>query len=77
MGRRTVTELLHLAAGLVMVLLFAWLASWAVPLAAGDIWVVAMVAVLAVGFMGIRPLRLAMAADRADADGAPAQDAEA
>lgn len=76
MGRRALIELLHIVAGMVMTALFAWLASWAVPLATGDIWATAWFAMLVVAFLGIRPMRLAMAADRADRDGTLAEPAE-
>jgi uncharacterized membrane protein YccC len=61
--KHTLVELLHLAAGLVGAAMIAWLAAWAVPNVADEIWMVAWVAMLVVAFMAIRPLRLAWRAD--------------
>ena len=65
MGRRTLLELLHIAAGVLVTGLFANLAAWSVPNAADSIWLVAWVAVAVVIFMGLAPLRAAWDADRA------------
>ena len=64
---RTLIELLHIAAGLAATALIASLAVWAVPAAGRTIWWVAYASMIVVVFMGIRPLRLAWARDRADA----------
>ena len=63
--KRTLVELLHIAAGLVGTALIASAAAWSVPLAGSTIWDVAYVAMAIVVFMGVRPLRLAWQADRA------------
>jgi hypothetical protein len=62
--KRTLYELLHIAAGLVGTALIAWASSWAVPYLWQEIWGVACVAMAIVAFMGVRPLRLAWRADR-------------
>ncbi len=67
---RTLVELLHIAAGVVATALIASLAVWAVPAAGRTIWWVAYFSMLAVAFMGIRPLRMAWKADRARRNGA-------
>jgi hypothetical protein len=64
--RRTLIELLHIAAGVIGTALIASLAAWAVPLSRQVIWDVAYVAMLVVIFMGIRPLRVAWRADHGD-----------
>jgi type IV secretory pathway TrbD component len=64
---RTLIELLHIAAGLAATALIASLAVWAVPAAGRTIWWVAYASMVVVAFMGVRPLRLAWAKDRADA----------
>lgn len=63
--RRTMIELLHIAAGVVGTAICASLSAWALPHAHDTIWQVALVAMLVVLFMGVRPLRAAWRADRA------------
>ena len=65
--KRTLTELLHVVAGVFGTGLIAWLAAWAVPRAGQTIWYVAYAAMLIVAFMGVRPLRLAWRADKGKA----------
>ncbi|MFZ5796602.1 MAG: hypothetical protein ACRCS5_04765 [Sphingomonas sp.] len=69
--RRTLIELLHIAAGIFATAVFAAGAVWALPHAAATIWGVAYGVMVVVVLMGIRPLRLAWRADRDDrpADG--------
>jgi hypothetical protein len=62
--KRTITELLHIAAGVVGTALIASAAAWGVPNAGETIWRVAYGAMLVVAFMGVRPLRLAWRFDR-------------
>jgi len=62
--KRTLYELLHIAAGLVGTALLASGAAWGVPGARYDIWLVAYIAMAVVALMGVRPLRLAWRADR-------------
>jgi hypothetical protein len=69
--KRTLYELLHIAAGVVGTALLASLAAWGVPKSAIAIWDVAYVAMAAVAFMGIRPLRLAWRADQEAKHGQP------
>ena len=69
--KRTLYELLHIAAGLIGTALIAWVAAWSVPYATQSIWQVAIVAMVVVAFMGVRPLRLAWRADQAAKHGQP------
>jgi len=69
--KRTLYELLHIAAGVVGTALLASAAAWGVPKSSGAIWDVAYVAMAAVAFMGIRPLRLAWRADQEAKHGQP------
>ncbi|MEO7170554.1 MAG: hypothetical protein ABIY39_09295 [Sphingomonas sp.] len=69
--KRTLFELLHIAAGLVGTALLASAAAWGVPRSAGAIWDVAYVVMAVVAFMGIRPLRLAWRADQEAKTGQP------
>ena len=62
--KRTLYELLHIAAGLVGTALIASAAAWGVPYLMETIWGVAYVAMGIVAFMGVRPLRLAWRADQ-------------
>lgn len=62
--RRTLIELLHIALGVAGVIVFATAAAWGVPGASSDIRLVAGAAVVIVMLMGLRPLRMAWAADR-------------
>ncbi len=62
--KRTIIELLHLAAGLIGTALIAALSAWAVPNQEDTIWMVAVGAMLIVAFMAVRPLRLAWRADQ-------------
>ena len=63
--RRTLTELLHVAAGLIGTAIAARIAAWAVPQVGQTIWQVAFVAMAAVAAMGVGPLRAAWRTDRA------------
>jgi heme A synthase len=63
-GRRTLIELLHIAAGVIASAVIAWGAVWSLPHAAGTIWAVMGGVMVVVVFMGIRPLRMAWRADR-------------
>lgn len=67
-GRKTLIELAHIAAGIALALGMAWAMAWAVPLAKLDIWAVDIVSIVIILIMGVQPVREAMAADRA-ADG--------
>ncbi len=69
--KRTLFELLHIAAGLVGTALLASAAAWGVPRSAGAIWDVAYVVMAVVAFMGTRPLRLAWRADQEAKPGQP------
>ena len=62
--KRTLYELLHIAAGIIGTAVIASVAAWGVPISTRAIWDVAYVAMAVVAFMGIRPLRLAWRADR-------------
>ncbi len=62
--RRTITELLHIAVGLVGTAIVASLAVWAVPRAGPTIWVVAYLSMIAVALMGVKPVRDAWAKDQ-------------
>jgi hypothetical protein len=64
--KNTLTELLHIIAGVFGTAVIASLAAWAVPRAGETIWEVAYAAALIVIFMGVRPLRLAWRADHGD-----------
>lgn len=62
---RTLIEALWIVAGLIGAAVFASLATWSVPSAHDSIWGVAYVSMLVLVLMGIGPLRLAYARDRA------------
>jgi hypothetical protein len=64
-GRRTLIELLHIAAGVIGAAVIANGAVWALPHAEGPIWEVACGMIVVVVLMGVKPLRLALRADRA------------
>ncbi len=64
-GRKTLIELAHIAAGIVLALVMAWGMAWAVPLAKLDIWAVDIVSIVIILIMGVQPVREAMAADKA------------
>ncbi|MBX9859584.1 MAG: hypothetical protein K2Y20_08355 [Sphingomonas sp.] len=64
-GRKTLIELAHIAAGIVLALVMAWGMAWAVPLAKIDIWAVDIVSIVIILIMGVQPVREAMAADKA------------
>jgi len=64
MGRRVAIELFHIAAGVVIALLMAYGAAWAVPLARFEIWTVAGLAIVAIIALGIGPLAQAWRGDR-------------
>lgn len=66
MGRNTLTEVLHIAAGLALTALIFKGAAWAYPLGRDTIYVVGWLTALAVVLMGIGPLRRALSADRAN-----------
>ncbi len=63
---RVVAELVHIAAGIAVALLIGALAAWAYPLAARDVWIVTVIAILCITVMGIAPMRRAFAADRGE-----------
>lgn len=63
-GRRTLIELLHIAAGVIGAAVIAYGAVWALPHAASPIWEVAFGMMAVIVFMGVRPLRMAWRADR-------------
>lgn len=65
---RVLAEALHIAAGIAVALLIGALSAWAYPLAARDVWLVTAAAIACVIVMGIDPMRLAMAADKARKD---------
>lgn len=65
MGRHTLVELLHIAAGLVATVAITWASAWSYPLGRNDIWLVGSVAFVIVLMMGARPVREALAKDRA------------
>ncbi len=64
-GRKTLIELAHIAAGIALALGMAWAMAWAVPLAKLDIWAVDIVSIVIILIMGVQPVREAMAADKA------------
>lgn len=66
MGRFTLIELLHIAAGLAGTLLITKLSAWAYPLGRETIWTVGYLSAAVVALMGIRPLRRALARDRGE-----------
>ena len=68
-GRKTLIELAHIGAGIVLALGMAWAMAWAVPLAKLDIWAVDIVSIVIILIMGVQPVREAMAADKAAANG--------
>ncbi|MCA1197111.1 hypothetical protein K9B35_03970 [Sphingomonas sp. R647] len=57
---RVLIEALHIAAGIAVALLIGALASWAYPLAQGDVWLVTGTAILCIIVMGIGPMRRAL-----------------
>jgi len=65
---RTLIEALWVVAGLIGAVVFASLATWSVPPARDSIWAVAYVSMMVLVLMGIRPIRLAVARDRAARD---------
>ena len=67
-GRKTLIEFVHIAAGIGLALVMAWAMAWAVPLAKLDIWAVDLVSIVVILIMGVQPVREAMAADKASAD---------
>lgn len=66
MGRHVAIELFHIALGIAIAVLMAYGAAWAVPLARTEIWVVAGLAIVAILWLGIGPLKQARARDRGD-----------
>lgn len=64
MGRATLVELLHIAAGLVAAALLTWAVAWAYPLGRTVIWWCGGLAMVATAMMGIAPLRRARRIDR-------------
>lgn len=71
-GRKTLIEVAHIAAGIALALVMAWGMAWAVPLAKLDIWAVDIVSIVIILIMGVQPVREAMAADKAAATGSTA-----
>lgn len=67
-GRRTLIELLHIAAGVIGAAVIAYGAVWALPHAASPIWEVAFGMMAVIVLMGLPPLRIAWRADRARHD---------
>ena len=61
---RVLVELFHVAAGMLVALLMAKGAAWAVPLAAREIWIIFYVAIAFVGGMGLKPLKDAWSASQ-------------
>ena len=61
---RTLTEGLHLAAGLIVAVAMTYAAAWAYPLGREVIWWCGAGAMAATVLMGIGPLRRARAFDR-------------
>ncbi len=64
MGRRTLVELLHLAAGVAITALVFAGAAWAYPQGGETLRWVGLATMVVVVAMSIAPLRLAFAADR-------------
>ncbi len=64
MPRRTIIEVLHIAAGLVVALTMTWAAAWSYPLGFEVIWWCGAAAMLATVAMGLGPLRRAWAEDK-------------
>lgn len=64
-GRRTLIELLHIAAGVIGAAVIAYGAVWSLPHAASPIWEVAFGMMVVIVLMGLPSLRLAWRADRA------------
>ena len=69
---RAIVEAVHIAVGIAAAVVIALLGTWAYPQARQDIWIVAVAMMVAVAVMGIKPLRAAMAADKARRYGAGA-----
>lgn len=69
-GRKTLIELAHIAAGIALALVMAWGMAWAVPLARAEIWVIDAVSIVVILLMGVQPVREAMAADKVANNGA-------
>ncbi len=65
MPKRTITELLHLAAGLVATALITKAAQWAYPLGRVELYWIGWVSALVVVSMAVRPLRNAWRRDHA------------
>ena len=66
MGRRTLTELFFIVAGLAIASAMTWGAMWAYPIARDTIRWCGLAAMAATVAMGIRPLARAIRADRVD-----------
>lgn len=64
MPRRTLIELLHIAAGLVATALITKLAAWSYPLGGETIEIIGWCCAGIVMVMGLEPLRTAWARDR-------------
>jgi len=64
MGRATLVEVLHIAAGLAAAAALTYAAAWAYPLGREVIWWCGAGAMVATVVMGLGPLRRAHAADR-------------
>ena len=69
MGRKVLTELLHMIAGLMAAVAMTAGAAWAYPLGATVIWACGIFAMVATALMGIGPLRRAARADRGGGEG--------
>ena len=65
MGRRTLTELFFITAGLVVAMLMTWAAMWAYPMGRGVIRWCGLAAMAATIAMGAGPLARAIRNDRA------------
>ena len=65
MGRRTLVELLHLAAGLGVTAAVFAAGAWSYPVGAATVQAVGWATMLVVFGMGVAPLRRAWRADRA------------
>lgn len=64
MGRRTLTELFFITAGLVVAAAISWAAAWAYPLGREVIRWCGLLAMAATIAMGLGPLARAIRADR-------------
>ena len=65
MRARLLTEIVHVAAGVVAAWAIGSLSAWSYPLGRRDIWTVTWVAMAVVVILGIRQVQRAMAEERA------------